>query len=68
MPLKRKLGTHALLILAWGIPSLATVMVGGALLLFGLEYILCSLLVVGVGVPMAGAGLVNRHQHGRDTV
>lgn len=58
MSLKRKLGAHALLICALGVPSLATVMVGGAFLLFGLEYLLWSLLVVGVGIPVAGARYV----------
>ncbi|MFK3795075.1 MULTISPECIES: hypothetical protein [unclassified Pseudomonas] len=60
MSLKRKLGTHALLICALGVPSLATVMVGGAFLLFGLEYLLWSLAVVGVGMPIVGARLVSK--------
>ena len=60
IPLKRKLGAHALLICALGIPSLATIMVGGALLLFGLEYLLWSLMIVGVGVPILSAKLVGR--------
>jgi hypothetical protein len=51
-----------LLIFALGVPSLATVMVGGAFLLFGLEYILWSLMVVGVGFPIASAQVVRAHQ------
>lgn len=62
VPFKRKLGTHALLILALGVPGLATVMVGGAFLLFGLEYILLSLMLVGVGFPIASAQVVRAHQ------
>lgn len=62
VPFKRSLGAHALLILALGVPSLATVMVGGAFLLFGLEYILWSLMVVGVGFPIASAQVVRAHQ------
>jgi hypothetical protein len=62
VPFKRKLGTHALLILALGVPGLATVMVGGAFLLFGLEYILLSLMLVGVGFPIASAKVVRAHQ------
>lgn len=62
VPFKRKLGTHALLIFALGVPSLAAVMVGGAFLLFGLEYILWSLMVVGVGFPIASAQMVRAHQ------
>jgi hypothetical protein len=62
VPFKRKLGTHALLIFALGVPILATVMVGGAFLLFGLEYILWSLIVVGIGFPIASARMVSAHQ------
>ncbi|MFJ5300395.1 hypothetical protein ACIQAL_28205 [Pseudomonas sp. NPDC088368] len=61
IPFKQKLGAHALLICALGIPSLATIMVGGAFLVFGLEYLLWSLMIVGVGVPVASARLVQRH-------
>lgn len=63
VPFSKKLGTHSLLICALGVPSLATFVVGGAFLLFGLEYIVWSLLVVGVGLPVAGARLVSREQH-----
>lgn len=62
VPFKRKLGTHALLILSLGVPSLATLMVGGAFLLFGLEYILLSLMVVGIGFPIASAQMVRARQ------
>lgn len=60
LPLRKRLGTHALLICAVGIPSLATFMVGAALLLFGLEYIVWSLLVVGCAVPLVGVQMINR--------
>ncbi|MFJ3485857.1 hypothetical protein ACIPL1_21055 [Pseudomonas sp. NPDC090202] len=60
IPFARRLGTHALLIVALGVPSLATVMVGGALLLFGLEYIVLSLTVVGAAVPLVSVGIVRR--------
>jgi hypothetical protein len=60
VPFRRKLGTHALLICALGVPGLATFMVGGALLLFGMEYIVWSLMLVGCAVPLAGVGLVSR--------
>lgn len=63
VPFRKRLGTHALLICALGVPSLASFMVGGALLLFGLEYVLWSLMVVGVGMPLAGARLISREQH-----
>jgi hypothetical protein len=63
IPLRKRLGTHALLICALGVPGLATFMVGGAFLLFGLEYILWSLMIVGLGVPIAGAKLVTREPH-----
>jgi maltodextrin utilization protein YvdJ len=61
--LRQRLGAHALLICALGVPSLATLLVGGALLVFGLEYILWSLLVVGVGLPMAGVQMVKNDWH-----
>jgi hypothetical protein len=61
VPFRKRLGTHALLICAFGVPSLATFMVGGAFLLFGLEYLLWSLMIVGVGVPVASARLVQHH-------
>jgi hypothetical protein len=66
VPFKKRLGTHALLICALGVPSLATFMVGGAFLLFGLEYVLWSLMVVGVGMPLAGAKWVN-HDRQKDS-
>jgi hypothetical protein len=66
VPFGKRLGTHALLICALGVPSLATFMVGGALLLFGLEYILWSLLVVGCAVPMVGVRMINRGREKRD--
>lgn len=67
VPFKRRLGTHALLICALGVPSLGTFMVGGAWLLFGLEYLGWSLVVVGVGVPVAGAQWVSREPPRRRT-
>ncbi|WP_342653189.1 hypothetical protein [Pseudomonas sp. F3-2] len=55
----KKSGMRILLICALGVPGLATVLVGGAFLLFGLEYIVWSLMVVGVGVPVAGVRLAH---------
>jgi hypothetical protein len=66
VPLKKRLGTHALLICALGLPSMAAVLVFGALLVFGLEYIIWSLLLVGVGLPMAGAGALRHGWYKKD--
>lgn len=59
--LRKFLGAHALLICILVFPVLPATFIGGALLAFGIEGIAWSFCIVGVGVPLAGLGLVQRY-------
>lgn len=59
--LKRLLGAHALLIGLLFFPVLPATVVGGALIAFGIESLVWSLCIAGVGIPLAGLGFVRRY-------
>ncbi len=59
--LKKFLGTHALLICIVLFPVFPVTFVGGALIAFGLESIVWSIFIAGVGLPLAGLRLVQRY-------
>ncbi|AWY44161.1 hypothetical protein DKY63_31315 [Pseudomonas putida] len=59
--LKRRLGAHALLIGLLFFPVLPATVVGGALIAFGIESLVWSLCIAGVGLPLAGLGFVRRY-------
>ncbi len=59
--LKKLLGAHALLICVLLFPLLPATFMGGALLAFGIEGIVWSFSIFGVGVPLAGLGFVQRY-------
>ncbi len=59
--LKKRLGTHALLIGLLFFPVLPATIVGGALIAFGIESLIWSLCIAGVGIPLAGLQLVRRY-------
>ncbi|MGJ7517330.1 hypothetical protein ACSFE6_23755 [Pseudomonas baetica] len=58
--LKKRLGAHALLIGLLFFPVLPATLVGGALIAFGIESLVWSLCIVGVGLPLAGLQFVRR--------
>ncbi|WP_322617585.1 hypothetical protein [Pseudomonas sp. BIC9C] len=59
--LKRLLGAHALLIGLLFFPVLPATVVGGALIAFGIESLVWSLCIAGVGLPLAGLQFVRRY-------
>ncbi|WP_341520159.1 hypothetical protein AABC73_16890 [Pseudomonas sp. G.S.17] len=59
--LKKLLGPHALLICLALFPVLPAAFVGTALIAFGLESIVWSVFVAGVGLPLVGLRLVQRY-------
>ncbi|WP_150784489.1 hypothetical protein [Pseudomonas fluorescens] len=59
--LSKLLGAHALLICVVMFPVLPATLVGGALIAFGIEGLIWSLCITGIGVPLAGMQLVRRY-------
>lgn len=59
--LKRLLGAHALLICVLLFPLLPATFLGGVLIAFGIEGLIWSLCITGIGVPFAGMQLVQRY-------
>jgi hypothetical protein len=59
--LKKLLGPHALLICIALFPVLPATFVGAALIAFGLEGVVWSMFIVGVGLPLVGLRLVQRY-------
>lgn len=58
--LKRFLGTHALLICILLFPLMLATFIGGALIAFGIEGLGWIGGIVGIGLPLAGLGLIRR--------
>jgi len=58
--LKRFLGTHALLICILLFPLMPATFIGGALIAFGIEGLGWIGGIVGIGLPLAGLGLIRR--------
>lgn len=58
--LKRLLGTYALLICILLFPLLPAAMIGGGLIAFGFEGIAWICGILGIGLPLAGLGLIKR--------
>jgi hypothetical protein len=63
--LKRLLGTHALLICILLFPLLPATFIGGGLIAFGIEGIAWICGIAGVGLPLAGLGLIRRYLQAR---
>lgn len=59
--LKRFLGTHALLICVLLFPLLPATFIGGTLIAFGIEGLAWICGIVGIGLPLAGLGLIKRY-------
>ncbi|SEF03274.1 hypothetical protein [Pseudomonas migulae] len=59
--LKRLLGAHALMICILFFPALPATFIGGALISFGIEGLIWSLCITGIGLPIAGMQLVQHY-------
>jgi len=59
--LKRILGAHALVICIVFFPLLPVTFVGGALIAFGIDSLILTLCITGIGLPIAGMQLVQRY-------
>ncbi|QCY12947.1 hypothetical protein [Pseudomonas sp. MPC6] len=63
--LKSLLGAHALMIFILLFPVLPATFIGGALIAFGIEGLIWSLCITGIGLPIAGMQLVQRYAQNR---
>ena len=65
-PLKRFFGAHALIICVLGVPAVAALLFGCAYGIFGREGMVGSLVIVGLGFPIAALMFLRRqarHAH-----
>lgn len=64
--LKSLLGAHALMVCILLFPVLPATFIGGVLIAFGIEGLIWSLCITGIGLPIAGIRLVHRYVTNRD--
>ena len=65
--LRSLLGAHALMICVLLFPMLPATFIGGALIAFGVEGLIWSLCITGIGLPIAGMQWVQPYVKNRST-